>query len=103
MLYGKAGAGVASAKYNSFIPGVVTLDVVNQTRVGPTLGIGVEFGFAENWSVGGEYDHLFLGHHGGDFAAIIGPPVRTDRIGQDIDIGLIRVNYRWGGPVVAKY
>jgi outer membrane immunogenic protein len=28
---------------------------------------------------------------------------RTDRIGQDIDMGLIRINYRWGGPVVAKY
>jgi outer membrane immunogenic protein len=64
----------------------------------------VEYAFAENWSVGGEYDHLFLGHHGGDLAsAILVPPGRTERIGQDVDIGLIRVNYRWGGPVVAKY
>jgi outer membrane immunogenic protein len=27
----------------------------------------------------------------------------TDRIGQDVDVGLVRVNYRWGGPVVVRY
>ena len=28
---------------------------------------------------------------------------RTDRIGQDVDLVTVRVNYRWGGPVIAKY
>ena len=28
---------------------------------------------------------------------------RTDRISQDVDMGTVRVNYRWGGPVIAKY
>ncbi|QQN61584.1 porin family protein [Bradyrhizobium diazoefficiens] len=104
LFYGKAGAAVAQDKYDMFIPGVagVVSSTLSQTRWGYSAGFGVEYAFAENWSVGGEYDHLFLGHHGGDFAAIIGPPVRTDRIGQDIDIGLIRLNYRWGGPIVAK-
>ena len=27
----------------------------------------------------------------------------TDRIRQDVDMVTVRVNYRWGGPVVAKY
>jgi outer membrane immunogenic protein len=27
----------------------------------------------------------------------------SDRMKRDVDIGLIRVNYRWGGPVIAKY
>jgi outer membrane immunogenic protein len=27
----------------------------------------------------------------------------TDRIRQDVDMATVRVNYRWGGPVVAKY
>ncbi|MGD4018472.1 outer membrane beta-barrel protein, partial [Xanthomonas citri pv. citri] len=77
---------------------------VNQTRWGYTIGIGVEWGFAENWSVGGEYNHVFLGHHSADFATLTGGFLaRTDRIGQDIDMGLIRINYRWGGPLVAKY
>jgi outer membrane immunogenic protein len=32
---------------------------------------------------------------GGFFAA--------DRIRQDVDLVTVRVNYRWGGPVIAKY
>ena len=28
---------------------------------------------------------------------------RTDRIRQDVDLVTVRVNYRWGGPVIAKY
>jgi outer membrane immunogenic protein len=27
----------------------------------------------------------------------------SDRIRGDADIATVRVNYRWGGPVVAKY
>jgi len=27
----------------------------------------------------------------------------TDRIRQDVDLITVRVNYRWGGPVVARY
>jgi outer membrane immunogenic protein len=27
----------------------------------------------------------------------------THRIGQDVDMGLVRLNYRFGGPVIAKY
>jgi outer membrane immunogenic protein len=106
LFYGKAGAAVAHDKYDTFVPGVpaAVFNSVNQTRWGYTIGIGVEWGFAENWSVGGEYNHVFLGHHSADFATLVGGfAPRTDRIGQDIDMGLIRINYRWGGPVVAKY
>ncbi|QPF94952.1 outer membrane protein [Bradyrhizobium commune] len=105
LFYGKTGAAVAHAKYDEFIPGVgVVSNNLTQTRWGYSAGFGVEYAFAENWSVGGEYDHLFLGHHGGDLASpSLLPPVRTEKFGQDVDIGLIRVSYRWGGPVVAKY
>jgi outer membrane immunogenic protein len=106
LFYGKAGAAVAHDKYDTFFPGVpaAAFNSVNQTRWGYTVGIGVEYGFAENWSVGGEYNHVFLGHHNADFAIIAGGLVpRTDRIGQDIDMGLIRINYRWGNPVDAKF
>jgi len=104
LLYGKAGAAVAHDKYDIFFPGLPAFNSVNQTRWGYSIGIGVEWGFAENWSVGGEYNHVFLGHHNSDFATLTGGFLpRTDRIGQDIDMGLIRINYRWGNPVVAKY
>jgi outer membrane immunogenic protein len=101
LFYGKAGGAVAHDKYNSFVPGGVTIGGVSQTRWGATMGVGVDFAFAANWSVGGEYDHLFLGHHSVDVAKPAGS--RSDRIGQDADVALIRLNYRWGGPVIAKY
>lgn len=104
LFYGKAGAAVAHDKYDEFIPGAgVVSNTLSQTRWGYGAGFGVEYAFAENWSVGGEYDHLFLGHHGGVLTnTIVAPLARTVSIGQDVDIGLIRVNYRWGGPVVTK-
>ncbi|MBR0950590.1 hypothetical protein [Bradyrhizobium canariense] len=35
--------------------------------------------------------------------APLGAATRSERISQDVQIGLIRVNYRWGGPILAKY
>jgi len=28
---------------------------------------------------------------------------RSDSIKQDVDMGTVRLNYRFGGPIVAKY
>jgi outer membrane immunogenic protein len=28
---------------------------------------------------------------------------RADDIHQNVDMATIRINYRWGGPVIAKY
>ena len=102
LFYGKTGAAVVHDEFTTLAPSA-TFNSVSETRWGYTLGVGVEYGFAENWSVGGEYDHLFLAHHGTSIATAAGLFPRTDRIGQDVDIGLIRVNYRWGGSVIAKY
>jgi outer membrane immunogenic protein len=69
------------------------------------IGTGFEFGFAPNWSVAVEYDHVFMGSHNVSFnaTALGGISTRTDSIKQDVDIGTVRVNYTFGGPVVAKY
>jgi outer membrane immunogenic protein len=110
LLYVKGGAAVVSDKYRAFdIPTGLTIDNGSETRWGGTVGAGLEFGFAPNWSVGVEYDHLFMGHHDVNFYGVgilglaSGAFAGTARIGQDVDIGLVRVNYRWGGPAVAKY
>ena len=33
----------------------------------------------------------------------VGAPLRDERIRQDVDMFTARINYRFGGPVVAKY
>jgi outer membrane immunogenic protein len=39
----------------------------------------------------------------GNFGIALGAFSATDRIRQDVDLATVRVNYRWGGPVIAKY
>jgi outer membrane immunogenic protein len=99
--YVKGGAAVTSDKYNGFLAGV-TFDSASETRWGGAVGTGIEVGFAPNWSVAFEYDHLFMGSRNVSFN-VLGIVDRTDRIGQDVDMGTVRVNYTFGGPVVARY
>jgi outer membrane immunogenic protein len=102
--YVKGGAAVTDDKYRGLTTvGNVLLDQENDTRWGGTVGTGVEVSFAPNWSVAFEYDHLFMGSHSVNFNNVLGGFSRTDNIKQDVDIGSVRVNYRWGGPIIAKY
>ncbi|MBI5320713.1 outer membrane beta-barrel protein [Bradyrhizobium sp.] len=111
LFYAKGGAAVVNDKYNNLGGGVVVpVGVVfsegTETRWGGVAGVGIEFGFAPNWSVAAEYDHLFMGTKNVGLNLI--PPVAAGpasfhNIRQDVDVGTIRLNYRFGGPVVAKY
>jgi outer membrane immunogenic protein len=103
--YVKGGAAVTHDKYNGFLAGV-TADQASETRWGGAVGTGFEFGFAPGWSFGVEYDHLFMGDRTLTFTTVTafpGTPFRTDRIRQDIDMATLRLNYTFGGPVVARY
>jgi len=70
---------------------------------GGTLGAGIEFSFAPNWSAAIEYNHLFIPNNNTNFVTPAGVVISADRIHGDADLVSVRVNYRWGGPVVAKY
>jgi outer membrane immunogenic protein len=102
LFYVKGGAAVVGAKYETFFGGVVTSSA-SDTRWGGTVGAGLEVGFAPNWTVGVEYNHIFLGDHNISFTTPAGAFAGTDRISQDVDMGLVRLNYRFGGPIIAKY
>jgi outer membrane immunogenic protein len=108
LFYVKGGAAVTADKYNGLVaPGGAAFDQASETRWGSTVGVGVEFGFAPNWSAAVEYDHLFMGTTNNNLASTgllvpAGTLSRTDSIGQNVDLLTIRVNYRFGGPVVAR-
>ena len=102
--YVKGGAAVTDDKYRGLTAAGVVFDQTNDTRWGGTVGTGIEISFAPSWSVAFEYDHLFMGSHSVTLTSVNGGGLsRTDNIKQDVDIGSVRVNYRWGGPVIAKY
>jgi outer membrane immunogenic protein len=97
--YVKGGAAVVDDKYNTFVTATgAPVDSTNSARWGATVGAGVEYGLAQNWSLGVEYNHIFLDNKNLNFATAAGAPSTTRSIGQDADIGLVRLNYKFGGP-----
>jgi|tagenome__1003787_1003787.scaffolds.fasta_scaffold20809468_2 outer membrane immunogenic protein len=110
LLYVKGGGAVTSDRFRAFdtATNIQFANTVSDTRWGGTVGAGLEFGFSPNWSAAIEYDHLFMGKRSYDFVSNgalvpVGNFLSTERIRQDVDLVTVRVNYRWGGPVVAKY
>jgi len=104
LFYVKGGAAVTSNKYNiNTAGGALFANTGDDTRWGGTVGVGLEYGFAPNWSVGIEYDHMFMQDKTYAFTTPGGVFFGTDRIRQDVDLVTVRVNYRLGGPVIAKY
>ena len=102
--YVKGGAAVTRDKYEGSALGVV-VDRATETRWGGVVGTGLEFAFAPNWSLAVEYDHLFMGDRDITFRDAFGGGVitRQDTISQNVDMVTARINYRFGGPIVAKY
>jgi outer membrane immunogenic protein len=98
LFYVKGGAAVVDNKYTSITTGAGGgIDTINNTRWGAAVGAGFEYAFAPNWSVGFEYDHMFMG------TKDINDGFIADNIKQDIDLFTARLNYKFGGPVVARY
>lgn len=101
--YVKGGAALADNKYNGTALGIA-FDQATETRAGGVVGTGVEVGIAPNWSVALEYDHAFMGSKDLTLTALpAGGLSRNDSISQGIDMLTARINYRFGGPVVAKF
>ena len=109
LLYVKGGAAVVGDDYRIFqtTTNLVATNTVSDIRWGGTVGAGIEYGFTPNWSAGVEYNHLFMGSRNNTFVSngVLAPAGAQafERIRQDVDTVTARVNYRWGGPVVAKY
>jgi outer membrane immunogenic protein len=110
LFYVKGGGAVVDDRYDIFVApgfpgaGARLANAVNEARGGGTVGAGLEYSFAPHWSVGIEYDHVFLGNHTTLLTTTPGGSAfQNDRIRQDIDMGLVRVNYVFGGPSIAKY
>ena len=104
LLYAKGGYawrdGVGVGASVGGVPVAFTVDGTH--RDGYTVGGGLEYMFAPNWSVKGEYMYYNFGNttFTGGPADVIGARFREDE--HTFKLG---VNYRfgWGGPVAAHY
>ena len=87
----------------------VATDGGTTTRWGWTVGGGIEWAFNQNWSIGGEYRYTDLGNRSTTFtipSGLAAAPVfalgtSTSRL--TVEQATLRLNYRFGGPVVARY
>ncbi len=104
LFYAKGGAAVVDNRFfHSFTGTNVLINSNTNSRWGATVGAGIEYGFAPNWSFAVEYDHIFLGRDTFTFAAAPGGVTTTNSIGQDVDLVTARINWRFGGPGVTRY
>jgi outer membrane immunogenic protein len=106
MLYGKGGGAWAGDKFHVDLFGV-PFDA-SATRSGWTVGAGLEWAFARNWTVFAEYDFYDFGNRDTVFQCREDSclPHRLVRIGQEIHAVKVGVNLLWGlgkAPVVARY
>ncbi len=77
------------------------------TRWGWTVGGGIEWAFSQNWSLAGEYRYTDFGNRATSFTVPdgFGTTFATGTGSSHLTVNqaTARLNYRFGGPVVAKY
>jgi outer membrane immunogenic protein len=93
--YAVAGveAGIKDAASN------ILLASATSTRSGWTAGGGFEWGFAPNWSA--KFEWLYMRFESAPFNTVVAEGPRS--VPLDDNVVRAGINYRFGGPVVAKY
>jgi len=98
LVYGKGGVAFAGDRFstNRYTP--VTKEVTD-TRVGWTVGGGVEYAFAPAWSAKLEYNYMDFGTRAVSFA-----PGTSTNIDEQVHAVKFGINYKFGGgPLLARY
>jgi outer membrane immunogenic protein len=109
LLYATGGAafGRIETNYTLNVVGVPLLSLdINNDKVGWTVGGGVEWKFAQNWSAKAEYLYVDFGRENIQLA-VVGVPFLEVRNHVYDHIGRFGINYHFwtggGGPVLASY
>ncbi len=109
LIYGKGGAAWVGNRYGfdgqvALLPTVVApLNFsATETRLGWTVGVGVEWAVLRYWSVKGEYDFLDFGRHTVTFTDPVlgGASINVRQQISEVKFG---INYRFGPGLVPMY
>ena len=76
-----------------------TVETVNNTRTGWAAGAGIEWGISQNWTARVEYLYLDFG----TTTSVFPLSNRQQTTSASMNIARFGVNYKFGGPVVARY
>jgi outer membrane immunogenic protein len=101
--YVRGGGAWERDEYHiSDIPTGATFATGRETRGGWTLGVGGEYAFTHNISAFIEYNHYDFGTRTVNFVDVLFGPFNVD-IRERKDVIKGGLNWRFGGPVYAKY
>jgi outer membrane immunogenic protein len=96
---GYAGAGVTASVKDTGTNALIVSS--SSTRSGWTAGGGLEWGFLPNWSA--KFEWLYMKFDSPGFNTLnLGPGTRGS-VPLDDNVVRAGINYRFGGPVVARY
>jgi outer membrane immunogenic protein len=93
LLYVKGGAAWVRNDYHDFSPSYDGYG--SATRTGWTVGGGIEYAFARNWSVFAEYNYMDFGDKNVDIVDAAGGPPWVDNFKNSINEVLGGINYRF--------
>ena len=101
LLYAKGGAAVGSQNFGIYDTLSGTgLAYADRTRWGGVVGVGFEYGFTPNWTVGIEYDYLWRVNDSNTWLTpSLAPRIAsiTTNTSTDVNLLTLRVNYKFGG------
>jgi outer membrane immunogenic protein len=126
LVYVKGGAAWMNTKHTLSVPaaglggigGIVSIggagltSSTEETAFGWVLGFGAEYALSTNWSAFIEYDYMDFEKKSGalDLTTLLGggglaPGTATANVDfkNKLSIAKVGVNYKFGGPVVARY
>jgi outer membrane immunogenic protein len=107
LFYAKGGAAVGDQNFGLYSTAAGTgLAYSERARWGGVVGAGLEYGITPNWTAGVEYDYLWrVSDSNVLITPLLAPAVTSlsTNTKTDVSVVTLRVNYKFGGPVVAKY
>jgi outer membrane immunogenic protein len=113
LLYATGGLAYGSIKSTGTLTGVgfpgpavavTSIGSNTDTRVGWTVGAGIEGMITQNWTAKLEYLYMDLGNYSTTFTLAPAAPINA-RVDSSFRDHILRagINYKFGGPVVARY
>jgi outer membrane immunogenic protein len=113
LFYVTGGLAVANVKgdfsFTDTFAAATESGSVSKTKTGWTAGAGIEYALMNGWSVKGEYLHVDLGSESVSSTnlragSVLYPTsVYSHSVSLTSDIVRAGLNYKFGGPVVARY
>ena len=96
LVYAKGGGAWVRDNYTvTAVPGIA-FGNASSTPSGWTVGGGVEWAFAGNWTAFAEYNYLDFGTPGVNFTPAVGAATFPINIKQNINSFMVGINYRFG-------